>query len=164
MAGMFSRDTTLPPHVLSLYEVGILFRERTFCDATYKFGGLAAAHRYLIIAANATFIDEWSAHPEWGLCIWPTGQIFKVIGHERSGPHAQITLLAIPEDARVELTTPLLSDWELDLSRQAARAFQAALKIPPLPEHSTQLWLSRLKCPVGVDGSGKFFECWRYSE
>lgn len=41
--GAFYRDAVLPPDVLSLYQVGVLFREPTFCDSTYKFGGLRSS-------------------------------------------------------------------------------------------------------------------------
>jgi len=160
--GAFYRDTVLSPEVLSLYRVGVLFREPTFCDTTYKFGGFAAPHRYLIFSSNARCVDAISEHPEWGLCLWQTGRIFKVISRVQSIQHVQITLLEIPERLRQEFTTPELSELEQRFAQQAHEQFQAALKISPLPEHQTRLWLDRLEFPVGVDDNGQFFEFWQY--
>ncbi|ABW68044.1 hypothetical protein [Desulfosudis oleivorans] len=161
--GAFYRDTVLPTTILSLYKTGTLFRELTFCDATYKFGGFAAADRYLIISANAHCIDELSEHPEWGLCVWQTGSIFKVIGHHQSDRHSQITLLEVPEEFLDEFLTPDLSEMEQYFSRGAEEQFQAALQTEALEEHQTRLWLDRLIFPVGVDDDGHFFECWHHS-
>jgi hypothetical protein len=146
-----------------MYRVGVLFREPTFCDATYKFGGFAAPHRYLIISANARCIDALSVHPEWGLCIWPTGRIFKVIGTNQEASRTQTTLLEIPEELRPEFTTGSLSSLERTFANRAVQEFDAALQLPVLPEHATRLWLDRLEFPLGVDDSGQFFESWSYS-
>lgn len=160
--GAFYRDTALPAKFLKLYEVGLLFREPTFCDTTYKFGGLAAPHRYLIISANAKCIDAISQHPEWGLCLWQRGRIFKVIGVHTSAQFSQVTLLEIPEALREEFTTARLSEVEVGFANQAEEQFRAALTSPALPEHQTRLWLDRLELPVGIDDNGNFFESWQY--
>lgn len=156
------RDTILPPHVLELYQVGILFREPTFCDATHKFGGFAAPHRYLIVSANAKCIDSISKRPEWGMCMWKCGSIFKVIGIHNSSQFAQITLLEIPEEFRREFTTQHLSEMEVFFANQAQQEFELAQKSPILPEHQTRDWLDRLVLPVGVGSDGKFLEFWRH--
>ena len=72
------RDTMLPEGILKKYKVGLFLREPTFCDATYKLGGFVAPHRFLIISSNARCLDEISPSP-WGLCVWQTGRVFKVI-------------------------------------------------------------------------------------
>ncbi len=159
----FYRDTMLPSEVLSMYRVGLLFREPTFCDATYKFGGFAAPHRYLIISAHARNINALSQHPEWGLCIWQIGRIFKVIGVHQNGPNSQVTLLDVPEKYRAEFAGPNLHAMEIAFANQAAQQFEAALQLPVRPEHQTRLWLDRLKYPVGVDEEGRFYESWLYS-
>lgn len=156
----FYRDTTLSLRVLDMYRVGILFREPTFCDATYKFGGFAAQHRYLIISQNARSLDVFSQHPEWGLCIWPSGRIFKVIGKHQSAAYVQITLLEIPEKMRTDFTKPSLNALEKSFAYHAKQQFDLAFQTPVLPEHQTHLWLDRLKSPVGVDDAGHFFEFW----
>lgn len=145
-----------------MYRVGTLFREPTFCDATYKLGGFAAPHRYLILSANARCIDAFSEHPEWGLCIWQTGRIFKVIGSHKKTARTQVTLLEVPEELRSERTTQSLSDLERDFARRAAQQFEDALQLRVLPEHETRLWLDRLELPLGVDDHGHFFESWSY--
>lgn len=122
----------------------------------------AAPHRYLIISANARCIDALSEHPEWGLCLWQVGRIFKVIDRQESSERAQITLLEVPEELREEFTTAHLSELEQRFADQATKQFRAALQTPVLPEHQTRLWLDRLELPVGVDDHGHFFECWQH--
>ena len=158
----FYRDTVLSPEVLSLYRVGILFREPTFCDSTYRFGGFAAPHRYLIISANAKCIDEFSELPEWGLCLWQLDRIFKVIGIYRRDEKAQVTLLEIPEVFLAEFVTPELNEMEKRFAAQAGERFETALDMPPLAEHRSRSWLDRLRYPVGVAANGAWFEHWEY--
>jgi hypothetical protein len=158
----FYRDTRLPPGVLDLYEVGVLFRDPTLCDATYKFGGFAAPHRYLIISAGATCLDRLAPGPEWGLCVWLPGRIFKVIGVHRGEEHSQATLLEVPEAMRESFTTARLSEMEQSFADQAAGQFDAALEAPVLPMHASRDWLDRLTYPLGVNDQGRFFEAWRH--
>jgi len=153
----FYRDTELSPEILAMYRIGIIICEPTFCDATYKFGGLAAPHRYLIISANARCLDDFSAHPEWGLCVWLPRCIFKVIGMHRQGAHAQITLLEIPQEFINELAGQNLSEMEQFFAQQAELKFVEALQLPALSDHKTQQWLERTRLPIGVNDAGHFF-------
>ena len=121
----------------------------------------AAQHRYLIISANARCIDEFSQHPEWGLCLWESGRIFKVIDVQENAEHTQTTLLEVPEHLLDQFVSPFLSDIERQFAVHAAEQFNLALGMQPLPEHQTRLWLDRLVLPVGVDDSGRFFKCWQ---
>lgn len=156
----YYRDTTLSSRMLDMYRVGILFREPTFCDATYKFGGFAAPHRYLIISSNARSLDIFSQHPEWGLSVWSPGRIFKVLDKQQSAAYVQITLLEIPENMRTKFLHPHLNDLEKAFVYQAKQRFEFAFQTPVLPEHQTHLWLDRVKSPVGIDDAGRFFESW----
>lgn len=158
----FYRDTTLPPGVLELYETGILFRDPTLCDATYKFGGFAAPHRYLIVSAGATCLDRLSPGPEWGLCVWLPGRIFKVIGVHRGEEFSQTTLLEVPEAMREAFTTARLSEMEESFAVQAAGQYEAAREAPVLAVHANRAWLDRLSYPLGVNDQCRFFEAWRH--
>jgi len=159
--GVFFRDTLLQPEILSMYQVGMIFREPTFCDATYKFGGFAAPHRYLIISENAKCLDSYSEHPEWGLCIWQRDSIFKVIAIQSTDFHSQITLLEIPKSNIIDYQTKTLSDGELNLAEQSVISFERAEQTPPRLEHITDDWLDRLTCPIGIKSPGQFFELWQ---
>lgn len=160
--GAYYRDTLLSTEILSLYKVGVIFREPTFCDATNKFGGFADNHRYLIISANARGFGDLDQRPEWGMCIWKLGSIFKVIDINEKLGKTQITLLEVPEAFRSELTTKHLSEMEKFYSHQAEQKFHYALLLDALPVHQSKDWLSRLKFPIGIDDNGLFFESWHY--
>lgn len=156
----FYRDTTLAPGVRDLYRVGILFREPTLCDATYKFGGFAAPHRYLIVSAGATCLDRLSPDSAWGQCVWLPGRIFKVIGVHREGGHSQTSLLEVPESRRESFTTAEPSAMEASFAEQAAALFESALRAPVLAAHADRHWLDRLRYPLGVNDAGRFFDAW----
>jgi hypothetical protein len=155
--GAFFRDADLPPEVSLRYKVGLLLREPTFCDASHKFGGFLARHRYLIISANARCVDELVPDCDWGLCWWQTGRIFKIIGlHEKNG-RRQTTLLEIPEDVLSYLWGPSLTELERDFATQAEDSFREAFSLLPVPELNKPQWLSRLTFPIGIDDQGNFF-------
>jgi hypothetical protein len=187
----FYRDTILPPNIFNLngsnspplaandltrigfdtsrlaarffilYKVGQLFREPTLCDATINFGGFAASHRYLIISANARSLGALSKNPEWGLCTWNPGSIFKVICIASIDGFSQITLLEIPESLRKEFTSARFSEMEIRFASQSvSQYFTKALLSDPLPEQQSSSWLERLKNPLGIDDDGVFFESW----
>jgi hypothetical protein len=154
----FCRDTTLAPDILARYQPGLIFREPTFCDASYKIAGFAAPHRYLILSANARCVDEVSQHPEWGLCLWMTGARFKVIDRLEQDGHTQITLLEIPEPLLPLFESDALAQLESELAGEARNLFEQALPQPALPELSTPLWLERLTLPLGINNQGEYFD------
>lgn len=156
--GAFCRDTTLPPEIIEKYKTGTVFYEPTFCDASYKLGGFAAPHRYLIFSANALCLDEVSQSPEWGLCIWPSGTLFKVIGRIEQASYAQISLLEIPKNLLQFFISGATEELEKTFMEDSRTLFEDALQQPALPELSTQLWLDRLKAPLGIDDNGEYFD------
>jgi hypothetical protein len=154
----FYRDTHLAEEVLAMYEVGTILREPTFCDTSYKRGGFVAPHRFVILSNTAKCIDDFSEHPEWGLCVWPTGRLFKVIDKVSSDGLTQITLLEIPENLLPTFQSqPKGFSFEANLVEQARMDIEETRKMPPLPELDTDLWRDRLTYPIGIDSHGKPF-------
>ena len=155
----FFRDTEMAAGVLQQYHVGQVLYEPTFCDASYKFGGFVAPHRYLIISASARCLDAVSLHPEWGLCIWPTGRHLKVIDIIADRGHVQVTVLDITEGYVRECVPGALVEIERVFAANARRMFEAALVEAPLPELDTEIWRERLVLPIGIDDQGMPFPC-----
>jgi CHAT domain-containing protein/tetratricopeptide (TPR) repeat protein len=151
------RDTMLSNDILERYKIGLFLREPTFCDATFKLSGFVAPHRFLIISSNARCLDQ-IVHTTWGLCVWQTGRVFKVIDQtERSG-RLQITLLEIPEEF-LDLfcnTDPGRAIEESFIS-QAHSTFDQCIELPPLPELNTDEWRNRLVFPIGINDEGHYF-------
>ncbi|HKJ37150.1 MAG TPA: hypothetical protein VJ972_00105 [Anaerolineales bacterium] len=156
-SGVFYRDTTLPISVLKMYQVGIIFQEPTFCDATYKRSGMLAPHRYQIISSHARDLGPLSANPQWGLCIWSAGRYFKVIDNTRLGEYTQTTLLEIAEDLILYFRTNKFAYIEKDLAEQSVTDFKEAMQLPILPELNTKSWLDRLSNPLGISDELTFF-------
>jgi CHAT domain-containing protein/tetratricopeptide (TPR) repeat protein len=156
----FARDTVLPEKALVRYEVGVLLREPTFCDASHKLGGFVAPHRFLIFSSQARSLDGLTPQP-WGLCLWARGRIFKVIDRLTDGEHVQVTLLEIPAD----LLSLFLNDDAKVIEQQfiehGRTIFRDCRLAPAVPELDTDQWRSRLKYPVGVDDDGHYFPLYR---
>jgi hypothetical protein len=151
----FFRDAVLSPEVLSQYSIGLILREPTFCDATYKFSGFIAPHRYVIYSSEARCLDAYSQHPEWGLCVWMTGRHFKVVGQVTKGDRSQIALLDVSEDHFKQCSDEERADIEARIGQSAARLFERALATRPLPELDTEGWRKRLAYPIGIDDGGR---------
>lgn len=153
----FFRDTEIPAAVLDQYRVGQVLCEPTFCDASYKFGGFVAPHRYLIISASARCLDPISLYPEWGLCVWATGRHLKVIDIVADSGHVQIALLDVTEGYVAQCGAEELAEVERFFAAEARRLFEAALVEAPLPELDTEIWRERLVLPIGIDDGGRPF-------
>ena len=152
----FVRDTTLPQGFLQKYRVGLLLREPTFCDASYKLGGFVAPHRFLIISSHAKCLDDVAPQP-WGLCVWQTGTFFKVIDNTVGQGRAQVTLLEIPAELVSLFTGDNLSELEHSFALQARQAFEQYLNAAPIPELNTEEWRQRLIYPIGINAQGEPF-------
>lgn len=151
--GAFVRDTTLKPGLLEQYRIGMLLREPTFCDASYKIGGFVAPHRFLIISSNARCLDEVAPQP-WGLCVWQTGRFFKVIDVVTRSKRAQITLLEIPEALLELFANEQLGELERSFVVQSRETFEQCLDADPIPELDSDEWRQRLVYPIGIDDQG----------
>ena len=149
------RDADLAPAAIEQYRVGLLFRERTLCDATYKFGGLAGTTRFLVISAQAMNVDAMSSHPEWGLCLLPANALFKVIDIHREGGKSQITVLHVPADFEPFFRSDEAQRFESLLVPQTRQDFADALRQAPLSELMTSDWRERTAWPLGTDNEGR---------
>jgi hypothetical protein len=154
---VFFRDTNLSNENLKKYAKGIILREPTFCDTTFKFGGLLGYHRYLFYGSNARCIDEYSVHPEWGLCIWQRDTLFKVADNYTVGEYSQIFLVEILKAEYNIVNTPEYESMTDDLVPKARKLFREALQKPPIPELNTKEWKERLEDPIGIDDFGNYY-------
>mgnify|MGYP003393309526 CR=1 FL=1 len=154
--GAFIRDTTLPSGFLEKYQVGLLLKDPTFCDASHKIGGFVAPHRFLIISSNAQCLDKIAPQP-WGLCVWPSGSFFKVIDKIVSQSRAQITLLEIPEGLLRFFAQQELAELEQSFALKARQTFEECMNADPVPELNTDEWRQRLVYPIGIDDQGNLF-------
>ena len=139
-----------------MYQVGVLFQEPAFCDATFKRCGMLAPHRYQIISSSARSLGPLSANPQWGLCVWQPGRYFKVIDKTSIGKYLQITLLEIPEGLLPYFRTDMFASIEKDMASQAVDDFKEAVNFPVLDELNFRDWLDRLTNPLGINDKFEF--------
>jgi len=152
------RDTELPPHILDKYQKDVFLFEPTFCDATKLFGGFVAPHRFLIVSSNARDMTPFSENPNWGLCVWPLGRIFKVVAKHSEGGKVQLLLLEVPEKLVPFFRTDDCRPLEEFFAEQVGATFDAALAEEPLPALDTDEWRARVAHPIGMDARGEFFK------
>ncbi len=150
----FFRDTNLTSKIAAKYQQNIFLREPTFCDATYKLGGLLGTHRFQIISAYGRCIDELSTHPEWGLCIWKPNTLFKIIDVTENIGKTQITLLDVPPVLLPFFSSPRSATIEEMFAQQARECFTEALALTILPELNSSEWRERVAHPIGLDDNG----------
>ena len=155
----FVRDTTLPPVFLEKYQIGLLLRDPTFCDASYKIGGFVAPDRFLIFSSNARTLDQDALQP-WGLCIWPTGRCFRIIDKIIQQYKFQITLLEIPEELLHLFEQRHLRKLEQHFVKQAHKIFEENVNAVPVPELNTEDWRQKLVAPIGINDQGDYFPLW----
>lgn len=154
----FYRDTNMEMDIVEKYQIGIIFQDPTFCDATYHRGGLLASNRFLIISANARCIDAYSENPQWGLCLWADAPYFKVIDNIVERNYSQITLLEIPEKFLPLFRDNTFEVIEKQFAEKAEQDFREALELEPLPELNNADWLDRLIFPLGLDDNMNFIK------
>jgi hypothetical protein len=152
----FVRDTTLPPRFLEKYQVGLLLREPTFCDASYKIGGFIAPDRFLIFSSNARIFDKASPQA-WGHCVWPTGRCFRIIDKITHQNKSQITLLEIPDEILRFFYQRELGKLEQYFVKQARKIFDENVNADPIPELNTEDWRQKVVSPIGINHQGDYF-------
>ncbi len=153
----FFRDTNLTSQIAVKYQQNMFLREPTFCDATYKLGGLLGTHRFQIISTHGRCIDKISAHPEWGLCIWKPNTLFKIIDVTESIANTQITLLDVPPILLPFFSSSRSATIEEMFAQQARECFTEALALTILPELDSSEWRERVMHPIGLDNNGDIY-------
>ena len=154
--GAFFRDAALPDAVSDRYHVGVMLREPTFCDASYRPGGFIAPHRYLIFSSSARSLEAFDTQG-WGLCIWARDRRLKVIDRRTDGERTQTTLLEIPSHLLGWFASSEPNAIEQAYADHGRELFEQHSRAAPVPELDTDAWRDRLTLPVGIDDQGRPF-------
>ena len=104
------------------------------------------------MATNDTF-DGLISH----LATVHPSRYFKVLDVYRKREHAQITLLHIPEELIVHLSTPELNEMEEEIVEAARANFEDSLLKPTVPALTEAEWLERTAFPLGMSEEGGLF-------
>ncbi|MBK8193173.1 MAG: hypothetical protein IPK76_08170 [Lewinellaceae bacterium] len=157
---LFYRDTNLTDQQASAYKKNMILQELGFTDASYRGGGLATRHRFLIASARAKDASMFEQGTNWGLVILNSGSFFKVLDVYTVGDKTQITLLHIPEEG-VDIFAQAKINIEDQIVEKARAGFEEKLAMPPVPELATEAWVNRTQAPIGIDTAGKPFYTWQ---
>lgn len=153
----FYRDTAIPEHLISKYEIGQILMEPRNTDMSSKGGGLTTNCRYLIASAHAK--DLSALHPddaELGHFVLPSRTFFKVLDIYKVGDQTQILVLEIPE-AAVDFFETTNSNIEENVIQKARENFETKLNAEPIAELQPQEWKERTEQPIGMDDERRFF-------
>jgi hypothetical protein len=153
------RDADIGDAQSAKYQRGMILQERGFVEASYRRGGFAAKHRYLIASSTALDLSRIpTSDPEHGLMAIIKDSFFRVLDICEKDGFRQTTLLHIPEDlveffnAGEELSGP-----ELQIAEAARSDFNECAASEPIAALTSETWLKRVESPVGTSDEGELF-------
>jgi hypothetical protein len=153
--GVFVRDTEVSPENSAKYQPGLIFREKGLTYASFRVGGLAANHRF-VIYSNHMF--RKTPDPQnYGLFLADKGAFFKVIGRHDEEGHSWIILLHLPPAPFWKVFQDLESPVDADMVTSVVDFLKEMTRNPPIPELTTEEWVDSCKYPLGIDDNGSFF-------
>jgi hypothetical protein len=152
---MFVRDVNLPEETALKYTAGIILRDPTFCDTTYRVGGMATSHRYAVLSNHYQDVSQYEHGTNWGLCVCQNNSHFKVLDVYELNGKTMIVLLHLDEDWK--LFQDVKINIEDDLVSTCRERFKAKYNTPVIPELGTEDWLNRCMYPIGIDDNNDYF-------
>lgn len=150
------RDVWLAPSQAARYEVGSILRNPRPVDATSRVGGMRTSHRFAILSNRANDLSGLD-EADRGLhsMAAPFGSTFQVVDVFEHAGKTQITLLHLPDDERWRLFDGVALSAVDDLLPGVRERFRAKCLTEPIPEVSSDEWLTHMHDPVGLDEQGE---------
>ena len=136
---MFVRDVNLNIVCAQTYQAGMIIRERGFADASRRVMGMITTHRFAILSNHMMDLSLLEHGTGWGLCVAQAGAHFKVLDRWR-------------------VFENMTSNIETQVIESSRKRFRLKAFVEPVPELTTQEWLSRCADPLGMDENGNLFE------
>ena len=155
---MFARDVNLSPELAVLYKTGMIICERGFTDATIRFMGMPATHRYVILSNHMVNMSIMEQGTNWGLHIANAGSHFKVLGQTVCNGKTGIFLLHLPDDEDWKLWKTAEFSMDDQVFQMAVQRFNSKCNAEIIPELAGHSWLDRCSMPLGMDENGHLFE------
>lgn len=154
----FVRDANLEAGFADKYIPGMVIREPSFTDVSYKIGGMVASHRYFILSNHMADLAEYDKDTNWGLCIAQRNSRYKVLGTHSVNGKTGIFLVHLPYENNLwKIINEASISMEASLLEKSIRLFERTYNAPPIPELTTKEWLERCAYPLGFDNAGKPF-------
>lgn len=154
---MYVRDANLQPDMVEKYRTGMIIREKAFTDASYRVMGMVTTHRYAILSNHMTNLEKFEHGTNWGLCTAGRYSRFKVLGKHEYRGKTLIILLHLPDDESWKLFKDTVIDVDGDLVYDCVRRFEDKFWLKPVPQLTSDTWLSRCCFPVGMSDTGELF-------
>ena len=150
----FVRDLWLAPSQAARYEVGAILRSPRPVETTARVGGMRTSHRIAILSNHMADLSGLTGE-DWGLHAAASGSRFQVVDVFEHEGKTQIALLHLPDDERWRLFGGTRLSVIEDLIGGIRERFAAKCLLEPIPEVSSDEWLTRMHDPVGLDGHGE---------
>ena len=155
---MYVRDVNLNIVCAQTYQPGMIIQERGFTDASRRVLGMVTTHRFAILSNHMMDLSPLEHGTGWGLCVAQAGSHFKVLDVYEMQGKTQILLLHLPNDDRWRMFENMTSDIENQIIELSRMRFKLKAFLEPIPELTTNEWLSRCADPLGMDDQGNLFE------
>ena len=154
---LFARDVNLAPGLAKQYKPGMIIREKGFTDASCRFGGMAASHRYVILSNHMKNLSMTGEGAAWGLCVAQRDAHFKVLGQVSQKGKTGIFLLHLPDDETWKAYETIEFSMDEELYEKAVSFFLKKAFDPPFPELASGEWLDRCRFPLGMSDDGRLW-------
>lgn len=154
---IFIRDVNLNDNFIEKYVEGMIIREKGFCDASWKLGGMVTNCRYMILSNHMVDFRNYENGTNWGLFVGQKDSHFKVLNKFEYKGKTQILLLHLPDDESWKMfeNIDLRDDEIIDNSNQL---FKKYCELPVINELASDEWIKRCSFPLGLDDDGNLFE------
>ena len=155
---MYVRDANLPDGIFDKYKIGMILRQKGFCDASSRVMGMVTTHRYAILSNHMADLSEFEHGTNWGLHVANIDARFKVLAmHEFNGKKL-ILLLHLPDDESWKIFREMEFNLNDQLVETCIERFENKCEAAPIPELAKNDWLERCSFPIGMDEDGNFFD------
>lgn len=148
------RDLWLAPSQAARYEVGAILRSPRHVEATARVGGMRTSHRIALLSSHMADLSDLTDE-DWGLAAAASGSRFQVIDVFEHAGKTQIALLHLPDDERWRLFDGIRVSAVDGLIAGVRERFAEKCLLEPIPEVSSDEWLTRMRDPVGLDEKGE---------
>lgn len=155
---MYVRDVNLSSKIASMYEPGMIIREKGFTDASCRVMGMVTSHRYAILSNHMADLSEYEHGTNWGLHVAKNNAHFKVLDVYKYDGKTQILLLHLPDDNRWTKFKDVKLNLEDDFVEDCRKRFENKCMGNTVPELTTEEWMDRCSFPLGISDDGELFE------
>lgn len=155
---IYVKDLNLPNILADKYVKGMIICEKAFVDASKRVMGMITTHRYMILSNHMADFSQFEHGTNWNLHVANKNSHYKVLGKHTYNGKTAIILLHLPDDETWKVYKKCEFSVDEEFYNMAVESFEKKCELPPVPELTTEAWLSRCDFPIGMSDDGTLFD------